>query len=126
MSATFSGCPISIFVNCDHPLKHSAQICQETGKEQEVQVHYDEGLANHIGPEPCGGLREETDEKSVGARVGGVSRRESGFIQSADTGGRVEGYTDGGASASVRLTLRGLSALACAYTPCAGTGSSPD
>jgi hypothetical protein len=55
-----------------------AQICQETGKEQEVQVHYDEGLANHIGPEPCGGLREEADEKSVGERVGGVSRRESG------------------------------------------------
>ena len=55
-----------------------AQICQETGKEQEVKVHYDEGLANHIGPEPCGGLREEADEKSVGARVGGVLRRESG------------------------------------------------
>src|SRR5262249_48856211 len=31
-----------------------AQICPETGKEQEVQVLYDEGLANHIGPEPCG------------------------------------------------------------------------
>jgi len=55
-----------------------AQICQETGKEQEVQVLYDEGLAHHIGPEPCGGLREEADEKSVGARVGGVSRRDSG------------------------------------------------
>ena len=91
-----------------------------------MQVHYDEGLANDIGPEPCGGLREETDEKSVGARVGAVSRRESGFIQSADTGGREEGYTDGGASASVRLTLRGLRALACAYTPCTGTGRSPD
>jgi hypothetical protein len=59
------------------PPRHIAQICQETGKEQEVQVLYDEGLANHIGPEPCGGLREEADEKSVGARVGGVSRRES-------------------------------------------------
>jgi hypothetical protein len=58
-------------------MKHFAQICQETGKEQEVQVLYDEGVANHIGPEPCGGLREEADEKSVGARVGGVSRRES-------------------------------------------------
>ena len=54
------------------PVKHSAQICQETGKEQEVQVLYDEGLANHIGPEPCGGLREEADEKSVGGHVGGV------------------------------------------------------
>jgi hypothetical protein len=59
------------------PMKHSAQICQETGKEQEVQVLYDEGRAHHIGPEPCGGLREEADEKSVGARVGGVLRRES-------------------------------------------------
>jgi hypothetical protein len=54
-----------------------AQICQETGKEQEVQVLYDEGLAHHIGPEPCGGLREEADEKSVGGHVGGVWRRES-------------------------------------------------
>ena len=45
-----------------------------------MEVPYDEGLANHIGPEPCGGLREGTDEKSVGARVGGVSRRESGFM----------------------------------------------
>ena len=26
---------------------------RETGKEQVVQVHYDEGVANHIGPEPC-------------------------------------------------------------------------
>ena len=43
-----------------------------------LRLHYDEGLANHIGPEPCVGLREEADEKSVGERVGGVSRRESG------------------------------------------------
>ena len=42
-----------------------------------MQVLYDEGLANHIGPEPCGGLREEADEKSVGGHVGGVWRRES-------------------------------------------------
>ena len=43
-----------------------------------MEVFYDEGVANHIGPKPCGGLREETDEKLVGARVGGVWRRESG------------------------------------------------
>jgi hypothetical protein len=42
-----------------------------------VEVFYDEGVANHIGPEPCGGLREEADEKSVGEHVGGVLRRES-------------------------------------------------
>lgn len=27
-----------------------AQICQDTGKEEEVQVFYDKGLAAHIGP----------------------------------------------------------------------------
>ena len=42
-----------------------------------MEVFYDEGVANHIGPEPCGGLREGTDEKSVGGHVGGVLRRES-------------------------------------------------
>ena len=54
-----------------------AQICRETGKEHMVKVHSGEGVANHPGPEPCGGLREGTDEKSVGVRVGGVGRRES-------------------------------------------------
>ena len=55
----------------------SPQIYRETGKEYMVQVHSGEGLANHPGPEPCGGLREETDEKSVGGHVGGPLRRES-------------------------------------------------
>jgi hypothetical protein len=64
-----------------------AQICQETGKEQEVEVLYDEGVANHIAPKPCGGLREETDEKLVGARVGGVSRRESASSSVPTPGG---------------------------------------
>jgi hypothetical protein len=68
---------LSILARRKQTLQQIAQICQETGKEQEVQVLYDEGLANHIGPEPCGGLREEADEKSVGGHVGGVWRRES-------------------------------------------------
>jgi hypothetical protein len=42
-----------------------------------VEVFYDEGVAHHIGPEPCGGLREGTDEKSVGGHVGGPLRREN-------------------------------------------------
>ena len=42
-----------------------------------MEVFHDEGLANHIGPEPCGGLREEADEKSAGEHVGGPLRRES-------------------------------------------------
>jgi len=35
-----------------------------------VQVHYDEGLAIHIGPEPCVGVREDDGEASVGEGIG--------------------------------------------------------
>ena len=35
-----------------------------------MQVHYDEGIANHIGPEPCAGIREAVGEASVGERTG--------------------------------------------------------
>jgi hypothetical protein len=31
-----------------------------------VQVHYDEGIANHIAPEPCAGIREGVGEASAG------------------------------------------------------------
>ena len=58
-------------------LKHSAQICRETGKEHMVKVHSGEGVANHPGPEPCGGLREGTDEKAGGGHVGGPLRRDN-------------------------------------------------
>jgi hypothetical protein len=35
-----------------------------------VQVHCDEGVANHIGPEPCAGIREDVGEASVGEHIG--------------------------------------------------------
>ena len=35
-----------------------------------MRVHYDEGIANHIGPEPCAGIREDVGEASVGERAG--------------------------------------------------------
>ena len=35
-----------------------------------MQVHCDEGIANHIGPEPCAGIREAVGEASVGERTG--------------------------------------------------------
>ena len=47
-----------------------AQMRRETGKEYVVQVHYDEGIENHIGPEPCAGIREDVGEASVGERAG--------------------------------------------------------
>ena len=35
-----------------------------------MQVRYDEGIANHIGPEPCAGIREDVGEASAGERAG--------------------------------------------------------
>jgi hypothetical protein len=35
-----------------------------------MQVHCDEGIANHNGPEPCAGTRENVGEASVGERIG--------------------------------------------------------
>jgi hypothetical protein len=41
-----------------------------------VQVHYDEGVAIHIGPEPCAGAREGVGEASVGECIGQPLSRE--------------------------------------------------
>jgi hypothetical protein len=35
-----------------------------------VRVHHDEGVALHIGPEPCVSVREDDGEASVGERAG--------------------------------------------------------
>jgi hypothetical protein len=72
-----------------------------------VQVHYDEGAASHIGPEPCGATREGGGEASVGERIGQPLSRESHVNPSADTVSRVEGNTAGGAIASPRPARRG-------------------
>ena len=50
---------------------------RETGKEQEVQVLYDEDPASHIAPEPCVVSREGQGEASAGARAGWPLSRES-------------------------------------------------
>ena len=49
-----------------------------------MQVHYDEGVANHIGPEPCVGARERAGEASAGETVGQALSRESRLIPGAD------------------------------------------
>jgi hypothetical protein len=41
-----------------------------------VRVPYDEGVAIHIGPEPCAGIREVAGEASAGERAGQPSSRE--------------------------------------------------
>ena len=42
-----------------------------------MRVHCDEGIANHIGPEPCGGTREGIGEASAGDCAGQPLSRES-------------------------------------------------
>jgi len=73
-----------------------------------VKVRYDEGTANHIGPEPCVATREGRDEASVGDRAGQPWSRESLQTPGADAVVPAEGNTDGRAIASTRPTRRGL------------------
>ena len=48
----------------------SLTVRRETGEEQSVKVRYDEGVANHVDPEPCVCVREGVGEASAGARIG--------------------------------------------------------
>jgi hypothetical protein len=73
-----------------------------------VKVHYDEGLANHIGPEPCAAVREDLGEASVGDCIGQPLSREIDVILGADAVPVAEGNMDGHAIASGRPTQRGL------------------
>ena len=72
-----------------------------------MQVRCDEGLASHIGPEPCAGIREDTGEASVGDRIGQTLSREIDVILGADAVLLAEGNTVGRAIASAHLALRG-------------------
>lgn len=69
-----------------------------------MQVHRDEGVAPHIGPEPCVVACEGRGEASAGESIGQPLSRESYFDPSADAVDSAEGNTDGGVMrASVRL-----------------------
>jgi len=73
-----------------------------------VQVHYGEGIATHIGPEPCARVREDASEASAGERIGQPPSRETVLIPGADAVRLAEGDIDGRAIASARPTRRGL------------------
>ena len=49
-----------------------------------MQVHYDEGVAIHIGPESCAVAREGFGEALTGGRIGQPSSRESLIFSDAD------------------------------------------
>ena len=80
---------------------------QEIGKEHVVQVHDDEGRANHIDPKPCVGLREEVGEASVGEQAGqplSLEKNDLGRRRGCERG-RQNGRAR---HASSRLARRGL------------------
>ena len=72
-----------------------------------MKVRCDEGVANHIGPEPCAGVREGIGEALTGERIGQPTSCERGNISGADTVLFVEGKTEGRVIASALKTRRG-------------------
>ena len=72
-----------------------------------MQVHYDEGVANRIGPESCVAAREGRGEALTGEHIGQPLSPEMDNVPDADTLIIVEGNTDGRAIASARTIRRG-------------------
>ena len=72
-----------------------------------MQVPCDEGVAIHIGPKPCAGIREDVSEASVGVRAGQPLSRDRKLLPSADAVCVAEGNTFECAIASARATRRG-------------------
>jgi hypothetical protein len=73
-----------------------------------VRVRHDEGVAIRFGPKPCAVTREGVGEASAGERIGQPMSRVSDYLRGADAVSLAEGNTDGGAIASVHLSVRGL------------------
>ena len=72
-----------------------------------MQVHYDEGVAIYIGPEPCVGVREDGDEASVGEGIGQPLSLVRIHTLGADAVAKAEGNTYGHGNASARTARRG-------------------
>src|ERR1700730_15048495 len=72
-----------------------------------VRVHYDEGVAIHIGPESCAGGREAASEALTGECAGATMSHEKVDIPGAEPFRYGEGHTKGRAIASSPTTRRG-------------------
>jgi len=72
-----------------------------------VKVPCDEGIANHIAPKPCAGIREGVGEASAGVRAGQPLSRDRKLFPGADAVCVAEGKTTECANASARATRRG-------------------
>ena len=72
-----------------------------------MQVHHDEGVAIHIGPESCAVVREDLGEALTGGRIGQPLSRESTLLPGADVVPLTEGNTTRRIIASAWSTRRG-------------------
>ena len=70
------------------------------------KVHRDEGVATHIGPKPCAGVREDVGEASAGEHIGKPSSREIVVNPGADAVHLSEGKMDGRANAATAVCPR--------------------
>src|SRR5580700_5956781 len=93
-----------VWIEIGGPTNGRNRVRRETGKEQMVQVHYDEGVAIHIGPESCAGGREAVREALTGERAGQLLSHEKADIPGADAVRYAEGHTKGRAIASSPTT----------------------
>ena len=89
-----------------------------------MQVPYGEGVAIHIGPEPCADVRKGVGEASAGEGTGQPLNRERPIIPGADTVPNVEGQTHGRAICECSDDPAWSQTLACADASCTGTGRS--
>ena len=72
-----------------------------------MEVHCDEGVAIHIGPEPCVDAREGIGEASAGESIGQPSSCESALFPGADAVPLTEGNTARRDTASAWTARRG-------------------
>ena len=72
-----------------------------------MQVLCDEGVAIHIGPKPCAGVREDVGEASAGERAGQPLSGDRKLIPGTDAVCVAEGGMFRRASASVWTARRG-------------------
>ena len=73
-----------------------------------MKVSYDQGVASQVGPESCGGIREDVVEALTGESAGRVLSLENVYIRSADGFRPSEGNTGRIVIARSDRTPRGL------------------
>jgi len=104
--------------------ERKTRVRRETGGKERVQVPYDEGRANHIGPESCVAHREVWGEALTGEAMGQALSHVTISVRDADAFCVAEGNTTRRVIASAASVPRGLRPWHVADTSRTGTGRS--